>query len=133
MNKILIISDNKEQSVRMKSVLANKQYSILIAKGGLDGIKLIDKKKPDLLITEILMKEVNGFEIITHIRNLKYEIKVIAMTSDGIIEADEYLKAIKALGADMVIKKPFRDGYLTNMVRSLLNKDFNDLDIMPIN
>lgn len=129
MFKILIISDDKEQAVRIKSTLENKLYIIFIATGGLDGLNIILKEEPELVITEILMKEMNGFEIISHIKNSHPGIKVIAMTSGGIIDADDYLRAIKALGANMVIKKPYRDGYLSKMVGSTLNQDINESTI----
>jgi len=127
MRKILIISDNKNEARRIKSVLKNNNHnSIFVADGGLDGKKKISNWRPDLVITEILMKEMNAFEIVPFIKTMNQDMKVIAMTLGGIIEADDYLNAIKALGADMVIKKPYRDKFLINSVRTLLNQKLND-------
>jgi DNA-binding NtrC family response regulator len=76
----------------------------------------------DLVILEVVMAEMSGFEIITQIKQQNDTTKIIAMTSGGIIDVHEYLKAVKMFGANMVIKKPFRDGYMIRVVKLILNK-----------
>lgn len=120
MSNILIISDSHPQNNRMKSLLEEEGFHVQTACGGLEGVQLLDENYFDLLITEILMPQMNGFEIISHIRATGKTMKIIAMTSGGIIGVDAYLKAVRSFGADMVMKIPFRDGHMIRVVRSVL-------------
>jgi DNA-binding NtrC family response regulator len=122
MSKILIISDSKTQNERMKLVLKGQGFEVHTGIGGLQGSKMINDHFFDLVIMEVVMKEISGFEIITQIKQQNDTTKIIAMTSGGIIDVHEYLNAVKMFGANMVIKKPFRDGYMIRVVKLILNK-----------
>lgn len=123
MNKIVIISDSQSQNSRLQSVLEREKYKVCIASSGTEGLRIIDKELPELVITEIVMPELSGFEIISLVKRQHRNTKIIAMTSGGIINVDDYLKAVKSFGADMVLKKPFRDGYLVRIVGFILNRN----------
>lgn len=122
MSKILIISDSKTQNERMKLVLAGQGFEVHTGNGGPEGSKMIKENFFDLVIMEVVMADMSGFEIITQIKQQNDTTKIIAMTSGGIIDVHEYLKAVKMFGANMVIKKPFRDGYMIRVVNMILNK-----------
>jgi len=125
MCNILIISDSTSLNKRISKVLEKEHYTINTTTSALKGLDVIESKKPNLIILEILMPDMSGFELISKITSIEKEAKIIAMTSGGIINVEDYLSAIKSFGADMVLKKPFRDGYLLRMVNILLKEQIN--------
>lgn len=129
MPKILIINDSSTLNKRMESVLTGEGYKVHSAGGGPEGATMISENDYDLVITEILMRDMSGFEIISHIKKESKKTRIIAMTSGGIIDVDEYLKTVKSYGADMVIKKPFRDGYMIRVVKLILDSCHADQKI----
>jgi DNA-binding response OmpR family regulator len=129
MPKILVINDSSSLNKRMESVLTGEGYIVYSAERGAEGARMISENYFDLVITEILMHDMSGFEIISHIKRVSGKTRIIAMTSGGIIDVDEYLKTMKSFGADMVIKKPFRDGYMIRVVKLILNSCHSDQKI----
>jgi YesN/AraC family two-component response regulator len=79
---------------------------VCTADNGKSGIEMIDRYDPDLVITDIIMPEKDGVEVIMHIRQLYPDIRTIVMTSGGAIPAKDHLSMATKLGADFVMQKP---------------------------
>lgn len=110
--KILIIED--DESVRNELVaLLKDKFEIATAKDGEEGIEMIGKFKPRLVITDFRMPKRNGIEVVRHIRLSKLNIKTI------IISADDIESVAKAAGADMIIRKPFGLKEITQAINDL--------------
>ncbi len=104
--RILIIDDDKVQLNHAGEIL-NGKYDVVMAKSGMQGIDLLGKKnKPDLILLDVSMPELDGFETLTKIRNLPdcAEIPVIFLTSMDAPQAE--VKGLK-LGAVDYVTKPF--------------------------
>ena len=121
MDKIVIIDPNINLAYRIKKTLINKKREIILCDNAIDGMEVIKSNLPDLIIMEILLSEKDGFEIFCETRNVLPDTKIIAMTSGGLKHAEYYLEAMKLMGVDLTIKKPFRDLYLKSTVDTLLN------------
>jgi CheY-like chemotaxis protein len=125
MNRILIIEDSKSTAEQLKFFLEQEGYIVSIAANGLEGIKLFEASIFDLVITDILMPVMDGIEVILFLKKNYPKIKIIAMTSGGNIKAAEYLKAVKLLGVDFTLRKPFRDNYLKNILNKIIENKFS--------
>jgi signal transduction histidine kinase/ligand-binding sensor domain-containing protein/DNA-binding response OmpR family regulator len=115
---ILIVEDNSEVRSFMKSVFVNK-YNVFEAENGKDGIEMARKYPVDIIISDVMMPIMNGFELCRHIKTdlITSHIPVIlvtAKTSD--IHRDEGYK----MGANAYILKPFDPEMLVIRVKNLL-------------
>ena len=103
-SKILIIDDDPDVLETMTAVLETRDYQVLTALSGLEGISKAGKEKPDLIIMDVLMPEVDGFTTCKMIKENK-EIKnipVILLTGTGMIGDLE--KGFAAGATDFMIK-----------------------------
>ncbi|MCM8818635.1 MAG: sigma-54 dependent transcriptional regulator [Candidatus Omnitrophica bacterium] len=103
MKKIIVIDDEKGVRESLRIALKNK-YEVLLASNGEEGIKLIEKERPDILILDILLPDIDGINILKKIKNEYKEIQVIMLTA--VSEVKKAVEAIK-IGAFDYITKPF--------------------------
>ncbi|MCX7745930.1 MAG: response regulator [Clostridia bacterium] len=121
MKRILIIEDNETVRSYMHNVLLGPDIVILEAENGKKGSELFKKEKPDLVITDILMPEKEGFEIISEFKREVPDIKIIAVTGCENFEGTDLLNIAKRLGAVHVLKKPFKEEALKTVVYGVLD------------
>ena len=123
MAKILIMDDDNQLREMLKIMLENEGYNdIEVAESGYIGMKLIRKSHFDLVITDIIMPDKEGIEIIMEIKKDFPAMKIIAMSGGGKIGPDSYLVMAKHLGADKALAKPFLQSEIVNAVRELLGE-----------
>jgi DNA-binding response OmpR family regulator len=131
MAKILVFDDELSILLMIKKMLEKAGHEVDIALNGKEGMKLFEKNKPDLLITDILMPEKEGLETIFELRRKYSELKIIAISGGGRIGPEGYLPSAKLFGADMVFQKPLNQKEFLQAVSLLLNetrgKNFNIL------
>jgi len=116
---ILIVDDSPTQAKLLELILSEEGYQISIAQNGREAIDLIAGQRPDLVISDILMPEMDGFELCRRIRNtveLK-NIPVILLTS--LSDPAEVLRSLAA-GANYFISKPCDNNALISLVRQAL-------------
>ena len=104
--KILLIEDNKE-IVDSTSLILQKDWpeaELVTARTGERGLELIEKEDPDIVILDLDLPDINGFEVLKQIR-LFSSVPVVVVT---VREAEEYLTRALDLGANDYITKPFR-------------------------
>src|SRR3989339_868105 len=106
MARILIIDDETAISVMLKRMIEKAGHETRIAVNGVEGIQLFDNFSPDLLITDIVMPEKEGLELIFELRRKNPELKIIAISGGGRFQYEGYLSSAKHLGANMVFQKP---------------------------
>lgn len=127
--KILAIDDNGVNTMILKELLEN-DYDIKIANSGNDGLELAAFFKPDIILLDIMMPEIDGFEVCRRIRqnpDLKYT-KIIFVSARTVLE--DKLKGYES-GGDDYITKPFDNDELLAKVRVYLRlKAAEELDQM---
>ncbi len=102
--KILVIEDDKSMRDFLKDFLELEGYSIHAAVNGREGLETIEKESFDLVITDVVMPEVDGVEVLRAIKGSSIETSVIVITGHSSIrQAVELIK----MGADDYFKKPF--------------------------
>jgi class 3 adenylate cyclase len=126
-HKILVIDDMPRNAKLLEDLLTVKGYSVQTAASGKEGLQKIDEWKPDLILLDIMMPQMNGYEVCQRIRaNPETEIiPVVLVTS--LDPGEERIKGLEA-GADDFLSKPVDPPALLARVRSLLRvKELYDM------
>lgn len=122
MSRILVIDDDEDLRTYLKNILSASGFAVEVAADGNEGIIKLEEFNPDLLITDIIMPNKEGLELLNELKKGRSELKIIAI-SGGYELSDLYLEMADKLGADLTIKKPFADKYIIlNAVEQLLHK-----------
>ncbi len=117
--KILIADDDQDNRTIAKEILEASGYCVVEAKDGLEAIELISKEHPDVLLLDLSMPKLNGWEVTKRLRNEKATstMPIIAFTAH-VIAGDE-LKA-KGAGCDDYLSKPCMPVEVLNKVQKWL-------------
>ena len=113
---ILVVDDEPEMCQTMHDLLAREGYVVDQAKSGIEAWSKIQNSTFDLLITDMIMPEMGGIELLKRIKQWKEDIPVLVITGHTTI--DDAVEAIK-LGAEDYIAKPFDNVELLTVVRRL--------------
>ena len=121
--EILIVDDEPGIVVPVQFLMEQQGYTVMIAERGEDALDLIYQYKPDLVILDIMLPGIDGYEVCEIVRlNPHYrDIKIIFLTAKG--REVEIAKGL-ALGADAYITKPFSNDELVAKVKGLLEKTY---------
>ncbi|MBD2104023.1 response regulator [Leptolyngbya sp. FACHB-261] len=119
MSRVLVIDDVPSQQDLICRMLQEGGISVIRASSGEEGLNRIRKEKPDLLILDIVMPRMNGYEVLRELRAdaATKRLPVVLCTTKG----TDYDKSWGMdMGADAYITKPFDETQLLNTVRRLL-------------
>jgi CheY-like chemotaxis protein len=117
---ILVIDDQVVMRRTIRRILTAAGHDVLEAENGAAGLKILRERTPDLVITDLIMPEKEGIETILEIRRDQLATKILAMTGSGLDQRSIYLDAARKLGADEVVRKPFRTADLLVIVERML-------------
>jgi PAS domain S-box-containing protein len=117
--EILIVEDSPTQAEQLTYILDQHGYKVLAVNNGRQALSLIDKHNPALVITDIVMPEMDGYELCRQIKSLnsKQDIPVILLTS--LASAEDVLDGLEC-GADNFITKPYDEEYLLLHVEQIV-------------
>ena len=117
MAEILIIDD--EVSIRrlLVRVLNNAGHTVHEASNGEEGLELFHQVNPELVITDIVMPDMEGIEVIRRVRQEAPTVPILAISGSG---TPVYLRAATTLGATAALAKPFEIAELLAVVGRLL-------------
>ncbi|HEX9151737.1 MAG TPA: ATP-binding protein, partial [Flavobacterium sp.] len=120
--KVLVVEDIALNQLLIKIILLDFGYDVTIADNGKLGIENLKKNNYDIILMDLQMPEMNGFEATAHIRNtLKSDIPIIALTAD-VTSAD--VKKCKAVGMNDYVSKPIDEKLLYSKINQCL-QEFN--------
>ncbi|HOW27375.1 MAG TPA: response regulator [Elusimicrobiota bacterium] len=116
---ILLADDDEQLSEMLLFILREKGYRVVNAIDGQMAIQMVVDFQPDLVILDVNMPKVNGFEVCRHIKSneILRKTKVIMFTIRA--QAEDYLKSSE-LGADVYLKKPVETKMLLDTIKVLL-------------
>lgn len=101
---ILVVEDNKDLLNLLTINLSDQGYTVFTAENGLSGVDTFHAKKPDLVVLDVMMPKLDGFEVCKKIRNDDKSVPILMLTA----KAEEVDKVLGLeLGADDYMTKPF--------------------------
>lgn len=112
-NKIIIVDDDVDSSIIQQSIVQKLGYYTQIAINGLDAIKYIKQDPPDIILMDIFMPEMDGYETIKYITE-NFNIPIVVVTAGG----NQVIKKIKDMGVLFYIQKPI----IPNRLQKEINK-----------
>jgi len=117
---ILVIDDNPEFRDILRSHLEANGHRTLLASDGEQGLALLERETVDIVLTDILMPQRDGVEVLREAKRRWPGLPVIAISGGGWIKATELLGMAEKLGADQVLQKPVRRDDLIRAVDDAL-------------
>ncbi len=120
MAKILLIDDDPTIQKVFSQFLTNMGHEVGQAENGKIGLRMMEEGRPDLVITDIMMPEMDGLEILLKIRSNHDDIPVIAISGGMRALPVNFLHQAKLFGAKYVFEKPVPLDVLNNAVKELI-------------
>jgi DNA-binding response OmpR family regulator len=122
MKKILLIEDNPEVRENTQEILTLANYDVLAAENGKVGVELAQKEKPDLIICDIMMPELDGYGVLHILSKNEQTANIPFIFLTAKTEKSDIRKGMN-LGADDYLTKPFDDTDLLNAIEARLRKN----------
>ena len=119
MTRILIVEDDPSILLGLERNLKFEGYEVMSAKDGERGLQLAVDKSPDLIILDIMLPKLNGYELCRHLRKIKISVPIIMLTARG-QEIDKVMGL--ELGADDYVTKPFSIVELLARIKAVLRR-----------
>jgi DNA-binding response OmpR family regulator len=120
MGNILVIDDEANLRAGLRDILEGDGHTVDEASNGLVGMQKFKETQYDLVITDIIMPDQEGFQTIQQMRRINPDQKIIAMSGGGRMKSIEFLQIAESLGAVGAIKKPFGPSVVRDAVRACL-------------
>ena len=118
---ILVVDDEEHMRSLIRYNLSRENYDVMAAKDGVEGIEMVKKQKPDLIISDVMMPRMDGYDFCRSMRMSSdtMAIPFIFLTAKG--QLPDKIEGLKT-GADDYITKPFVPRELVEMVNARLNR-----------
>ena len=117
MPTILLIDDNDQYRIMLNKVLSYAGYEVCEAKNGKEAVRAYRERPIDLVITDLIMPQKDGLEVIMELRDLNPEVRIIAISGGGRVDPENYLELAQGFGAQRVLAKPFSNQQLLEAIR----------------
>lgn len=105
--KILVVDDNQTLLEMLNESLVEHGYDVVYSHDGKEATKLFSEFNPDIVLTDIVMPDIDGIELLLNLRKINSDIKIMAMSGGNRGHAETYLNMAEKLGANKIITKPF--------------------------
>ncbi len=119
-NTILVIDDDADIREVLQDRLESLGYRVLVAPSGEDGLELLERQSPQLVLLDVEMPGMNGIDVLREVRRKEHDITVVMITAYATIE-----RAVKAMkeGAYDFIPKPFEPDHIALIVGNALERE----------
>ncbi len=120
-SRILVIDDSTTNIVLLEAILAEKGYTIETALNAKEAFTRIEKQVPDLILLDLLMPKVSGFDFLEQLRKDERTKKTPVIVISAITTDDENTRKINDLETVDFLRKPIDIQYLVTRVEEILN------------
>jgi len=121
MAKILIVDDEATFIKLAQLKLESSGYEVITAEDGKEGLKKAKSEKPDLIILDVVMPEMNGYQVCRLLKNDAQYKKIPIILFTGKVQ-DKFEIVGSKVGANATIRKPFDLAYILAVIEKLLKK-----------
>jgi DNA-binding response OmpR family regulator len=135
--KIVIVEDEPSLVFTLQDTLESEGYKVLVAESGQEGVELVKKENPDLMVLDLMLPGMSGFEVCKKIREMNYTFPILILTAK-----DQEVDKVTGLniGADDYMTKPFGVKELLARIKARLRraesygkvKPITEVDLDPI-
>ncbi len=116
---MLCIDDDPGFLEVLKSLLEKRGYDVLLAQSGKEALSMLEDFSPDLILLDIMMPGMDGWETLRKIRGMGCHVPVVVLT---VLYEPEYRERSLAAGADAVITKPIEKAILFRTIECVVGK-----------
>ncbi len=120
MTRVLLVDDDDLSRGAVHKMLERAGYSVYSTANGSEAIVRYKTEKSDLVITDLIMPDTDGLEIIQQLRRTDPAVRILAISGGGRVDAEEYLSVARKFGALEVLPKPFTGQELKQAVERVL-------------
>ena len=117
---VLFVDDDPDINAVMTEFLRRSGYAVQGARDGQAALKILHKHPVAVVVTDILMPQVDGYELIMKLRQTPHRPRIIAMSGNPSKIGVDFLKSAQQLGADRVLPKPFLPQSLLTIVQEVI-------------
>ena len=119
MAKILVVDDEDTMRMLITETLALENYEVSEATNGKSALELIKKDKPDIILLDLMMPEMDGYQVISKLKGqgIVDDFKIVMLTAKG---QQEDKKSALEQGADHFLSKPFSPMQLLDLVEEII-------------
>lgn len=127
LRKILIVDDEPNILMTLDFLFRKKGYEVFVARNGREAIQLLDENQPHCTLLDIMMPEVDGYEVCEYIRNSDKHLDSGVIFLSAKTKKTDIEKGYE-VGADAYITKPFSTRELAEMVAGLIEKKYGKMN-----
>ncbi|MBU4222534.1 MAG: response regulator [Euryarchaeota archaeon] len=122
MTKVLVV-DDEEVNIKLIEAMLNEEYEIITAQSGNEALNKIIEDKPDIVLLDIMMPQINGYDVCKSIKENDATRFIPVVMCTVLSESEAKIKAIE-IGADGYLTKPINRIELLTRIKSLLKKKY---------
>lgn len=119
--KTILVAEDEDSNYELVKIVLQKRYRLLRAHNGIEAVNLNEDERPDLILMDIRMPEMNGLDATRIIKEINHETPVIALSAYAF---EENIREAKMAGCDEFMAKPFRVENLIEVVKRYLDEDY---------
>lgn len=123
---ILIANENNEETNEILNCLTNEKTSIDVAATGKDAVEKVLSNNYDLVVVDLVLPQVDGFEVIENVKNKNKSTKVIVLSA---LSSEMFIKKASALGVEYYMLKPVSSEILSKRIKDLFETETQNLVI----
>lgn len=116
--KVLLIDDDDLVRKTVAVMLRELGHQVREADSGITGLRMFHEETPELVLTDIIMPDMEGVETIIEIRKARPSMRIVAMSGGGRIKNTDFLKLASSAGAAATLNKPFDDEELAAAIKA---------------
>ena len=120
MSKVLLVEDTFTLAVEIVDILRMEDFEVSVAKNGKDALEQLESRLSDIVISDLFMPEMDGFQLIAELKN-RGSFKHIPIIILSARTTRDTIDKVNQLGADLFIQKPCDSKYLVGSIKKVLN------------
>ena len=120
MATILLVDDDELFRITVEQMLLKLGHGVVAASNGKEALRIYDCRTTQIVLTDLIMPDMEGLELIRELRQRDPYLKLIAMSGGGRNSADVYLPIAQTLGAVQTLVKPFSIEQLAASIQAIL-------------
>jgi len=120
MARVLVLEDDTALGIIIRSALEAAGHEVMMAADGRAGLRVFGGGRFDVVITDMLMPDMDGVEIVRTLRAYRSGVRIIAISGGGALDHGDLLGTARRLGADATLPKPFAPRALVDLVGAML-------------